>query len=430
MVTAHEYNFDGIVGQTHNYAGLSPGNLASDANKGSNSRPRQAALQGLHKMKALADMGFRQGIIPPQERPDLRFLRAIGFSGSDANILTRAASDAPEMLAAACASSAMWTANAATVSPGADTEDARVHFTPANLISNAHRALESETTSRILRSIFRDERHFLIHDPLPTAPTFGDEGAANHTRFCADEDGPGVEFFVYGRVAAWDHDPEHRLARAPKRFPARQTLEASAAIARRHRLDPARTVFAQQNPEAIDRGVFHNDVVAVGHRTLLFHHEHAFTDSHRVVDQLRAAIAETCDADLMTIQVSDDEITLEEAVRTYLFNSQLLSPTRGGMVLIAPQECRESDDAAALIDRLIRSDSPITAVHYFDLRQSMRNGGGPACLRLRVTLTVARQKSHNLGSEESCRRAACGGRCDRWRRKTQSCCTQKGNRSI
>ena len=387
-MTAREFNFDGLVGQTHNYAGLSPGNLASAANAGAASRPREAALQGLRKMKALADMGFAQGVIPPQERPDVWFLRDLGFTGSDADVLARAAAEAPDMLAAACAASSMWVANAATVSPSADTSDGRVHFTPANLITNVHRAIEGATTTRILRAVFADERSFVVHEPLPAAPAFGDEGAANHTRLCASHGEPGIELFVFGRRASWDHDPEKRLTLAPKRHPARQTYESCAAIARRHGLDPGRVMLAQQRPDVIDRGVFHNDVICVGNGTLLLHHAEAFVDGERVIDELRARIAQACDADLMTVCVESDEISVEEAVRTYLFNSQLLTlPGGKGMVLVAPRECSESPAASAVIDRLIEGESPIVEAHHFDLRQSMRNGGGPACLRLRVVLS-------------------------------------------
>ena len=55
--------------------------------------------------------------------------------------------------------------------------------------------------TRVLRAIFADATHFTVHDPLPAAPQFGDEGAANHTRFVVAGDVAGVEFFVYGRHA-------------------------------------------------------------------------------------------------------------------------------------------------------------------------------------------------------------------------------------
>ncbi|MGE5105663.1 MAG: N-succinylarginine dihydrolase, partial [Betaproteobacteria bacterium] len=232
------------------------------------------------------------------------------------------------------------------------------------------------TTTRVLRAIFADETRFCVHDPLPAAPQFGDEGAANHTRFAVDIGTPGVEWFVYGRRGFGP-------GVAPARYPARQTGEASEAIARRHGLDPARVVFTQQAPEAIDAGVFHNDVIAVGEGTFLFCHERAFADRAATLDVLARAIGPRFCAQV----VRDDDVPLEEAVTTYLFNSQLLPRDDGRFLLVAAEECREHAATAALLDRLVRSGSPIAEVLTFDLRQSMRNGGGPACLRLRVPLT-------------------------------------------
>src|SRR5687767_9966439 len=241
---AHEVNFDGLVGPTHNYAGLSYGNVASTKNRQSVSSPRQAALQGLAKMKFLASLGLKQAVLPPHERPHLPTLRALGFEGSDAQVLDRVAREDPLLLASVCSSSNMWAANAATVSPGADTGDGRVHITPANLVTQFHRWIEPPTTTAILRAIFHDEKHFVVHDSLPAAAHFSDEGAANHTRLARAYDEPGLEIFVYGRRA---FDPS---APGPAKFPARQTYEACAAIARRHLLDPGRVVFLQQNPAA------------------------------------------------------------------------------------------------------------------------------------------------------------------------------------
>jgi len=264
-------NFDGLPGPTHNYSGLARGNLAAERNAQQVANPREAALQGLAKMRSLATRGYAQGVLPPHERPSVSALRALGFGGSDHEVIVAAGRDAPEILAACSSAAAMWVANAATISARADCGDGRVHFTPANLVTHFHRALEAPVTTRVLRAIFADEARFRVHDALPAAPQFGDEGAANHTRFAADVTAPGVELFVYGR-RGFASGP------APARFPARQTREASEAIARRHGLDAATTVFAQQRPDAIDSGVFHNDVIAVGNRQTLFCHERAFVD--------------------------------------------------------------------------------------------------------------------------------------------------------
>ncbi len=381
-MTAHEVNFDGIVGPTHSYAGLSHGNLASHRHGGDVSHPRRAALEGLAKMKRLADLGVGQAVLPPHERPDVAALRRLGFAGTDTDVLRGAAADAPVLLAACSSASAMWAANAATVSPGADTADGRVHFTPANLVSQFHRSLEPPTTAAVLRAIFPDEAHFAHHAPLPAAAAFADEGAANHTRLCVDHGSPGVELFVYGRVA---YDP----AVAPAgRFPARQTREASAAVARRHGLDPAAVAFVRQSPAAIEAGAFHNDVVAVGNGDVLLAHAAAFADGPAALDEVGRRFERLTGRPLTVVAVADDEVPLADAVRSYLFNSQLVTLPDGSAALVAPAECDEVPSARAFLTTLPdRTGGRVAAVHRVDVRQSMRNGGGPACLRLRVVLT-------------------------------------------
>lgn len=389
---AIEANFDGLVGPTHNYAGLSFGNVASANNANRVSNPREAALQGLAKMKALADLGYAQGVLPPQERPSVAMLRTLGFSGSDGAVIREAARTAPALLGAACSAASMWTANAATVSPSADTADGRVHFTAANLCSKLHRAIEHDTTSRVLRVAFGDASHFAHHDALPGWPSLGDEGAANHTRLCGAYGERGVEFFVYGR-------DDLSIAPAPRRFPARQTLQASQAIARLHGLAEDDVVFAQQHPDAIDAGVFHNDVIAVGNGNLLFCHAQAFVDQPAVLARLRERLAAR-GAELEVIEVSSDAVSLEDTVGSYLFNSQLLArppDAGGGMRLVVPQECRERTAVWRYLESLVADDGPIRELHVFDLRESMRNGGGPACLRLRVVLTEQERRATHAG---------------------------------
>jgi succinylarginine dihydrolase len=379
MPNALEMNFDGLVGPTHHYAALAAGNLASQAHGGSVSHPRRAALQGLEKMKRVAELGAPQAVLPPHERPDLAFLRCVGFCGSDSEVLARALRDSPTLLAAACSASSMWAANAATVSASADCRDGRIHLTPANLVTNLHRALEPAFTTRILRRVLPGRRVFTVHDALPAAPSLGDEGAANHLRLCAEHDGPGVEVFVYGQGGS----------SMPRRFPARQHLAASQAVARLHGLDPRRTLFVQQRPEAIDAGVFHNDVIAVAHRHLLLCHESAWVDQPRVLDQLRQMFQETCGRELHVIQVATAELSLADAVASYLFNSQLVDLNGGAMALFCPRECFERPQVRQVVDRLIdNADSPIGRVIPLDVRQSMHNGGGPACLRLRVPMAL------------------------------------------
>ncbi len=390
MMAKHavEANFDGLVGPTHNYAGLSWGNVASKSNVNAESNPKQAALQGLAKMKALADRGYMQGVLPPHERPHLPTLRALGFDGSDEQILQAAAKQTPAILAAVSSASTMWTANAATVSPSADTADHRVHFTPANLSAKFHRSIEYEVTGRALKAIFRDEQYFVHHSALPSVSHFGDEGAANHTRLCGHYGEPGVELFVYGQHAF------NQQAPAPLKYPARQTLEASQSIARLHGLSSRNTVFAQQNPAAIDAGVFHNDVIAVGNGNCLFYHELAFLDEARVLAEIRERLR---GGELEAINVTAAQVPLEDAVSSYLFNSQLLNSS-DGMLLVVPGECREVASVSRYLDELVASGGPITSVEVMDVKQSMRNGGGPACLRLRVVLNDEERHAINQGA--------------------------------
>jgi succinylarginine dihydrolase len=390
MAGAREYNFDGLVGPSHNYAGLSFGNVASFSNVKSASNPKQAALQGLAKMRALAARGFGQALLPPHSRPNFRLLRRIGFSGTDAEVLARAYRESPVILACAYSASPMWTANAATVSPSADSFDGRTHFTAANLNNKLHRADEHAQSTRTLRALFGDERHFAVHEALPSTPAFGDEGAANHTRLAASHGDKGVQLFVYGRV---EFDPS---APAPKRYPARQTLEASQAIARLHGLDASRTVFASQNPDVIDQGVFHNDVIAVGNGNVLFYHDQAFADETAVLGKLRAAL-DGVGAQLAPVRVDTRQVPVAAAVASYLFNSQLLTKPDGAMALVVPHECQENPAVARYLEQLVSGDGPIDELIDFDLRQSMRNGGGPACLRLRVALTDAEAAAMHQG---------------------------------
>lgn len=382
-----EANFDGLVGPTHNYAGLSVGNVASLSNAKNSSSPKQAAKQGLQKMKALHDLGMVQGVLAPQERPDVYTLRRLGFTGSDSEVISKAAKQAPAVFRAVCSASSMWTANAATISPSADTADGKVHFTPANLTNKFHRSLEPQTTGRILQAMFANPEHFAHHQHLPDNDHFGDEGAANHTRLCADYGKRGVELFVFGRYAFDQNKP------APKRFPARHTLEACEAVARLHGLSDEHVVYMQQNPDVIDQGVFHNDVIAVGNQNVLFYHQQAFVGSQAKLAELKQKFGNQ--SELFLIEVKDQEVSVQEAIKTYLFNTQVITLSNGEMAIIAPTECQDSPSVSAYLAELTGRGTPIKNVHYYDVKQSMRNGGGPACLRLRIALSEQERQAVN-----------------------------------
>lgn len=353
-----EINFDGIVGPSHNYAGLSPGNLAATRNAGHVAHPRAAALQGIAKMRANLALGLTQGILLPHPRPDHRWLAALATDYAHA---------APHLQARALSASAMWAANAATVSPAADSSDGRCHLTVANLMTMPHRSHEWPATLAQLRLAFADAA-FVVHEPIP-AP-FGDEGAANHMRLCAEHGAPGIEVFVYGEPGG--------------PFPARQHREASEAIARAHRLDPARTLFVEQSPAAIAAGAFHNDVVAVANERTLFAHEEAFADKAGFYTRLRALMPE-----VEIVEVPASRVSLDDAIRSYLFNAQLVSPPAGGQTLIVPGEARDNPRVWDWLQSHVAGNGPIRAVEVVDVRESMANGGGPACLRLRVVADSA-----------------------------------------
>ncbi len=385
MGEALEANYDGLVGPTHNYGGLSAGNFASERHSGDVSNPRAAALQGLAKMRALHDMGLVQGVLPPQERPSLPLLHAAGFSGSPRAMIEDAWRVDPRLVRNACSSAAMWAANAATVSPSADTADGRVHFTPANLVTMLHRSIEAETTQRALARAFPDPDHFVVHDALPHQRVFADEGAANHMRLCAGIGEPGVEIFVHGRDGY-----EHRRLRVP----VRHTRQVGEAIARRHGLADWRVAAVQQSDEALEAGAFHNDVVAVAHEDVIVCHEAAFADREAAL----AAIARASDGlfEPQVLEVAEAELALEDAIATYLFNSQLVrAPGADRLTLVAPAECEAHPDALAACRRLTEGNGPVGYVAFVDVRQSMNNGGGPACLRLRVVLTKAELAAAN-----------------------------------
>ena len=359
-----EVNFDGIVGPTHNYAGLSIGNRASAANAGGISRPRVAALQGVGKMRRLMTLGLRQGVFLPHVRPHVAWLRELGFDGGDSEVLAAAWSADRALVANAMSASAMWTANAGTVSPASDTADGLCHITPANLSTMPHRASEAEQTERQLRLAFADRRFFRVHRPVPAA--FGDEGAANFMRLASPSGRRAIEIFVYGEGRAGG-------------FPARQHRTASEAVARGHRLDPAHTLMVRQSDAAIAAGAFHNDVVAVANGHVLFAHEHAFADPAGLREAVHALMP-----DAVIIEVSADRVSLDTAIRTYLFNSQLVTMPDGDMALILPAEARENDHVWTWLTELVARETPIRRLEVVDVRESMRNGGGPACLRLRV----------------------------------------------
>ena len=361
-----EVQVDGLPGPTHHFGGLSTGNLASQAHAGFHSHPRAAALQGLAKMQFVMRLGVTQAWLPPLLRPDLAWLRRCGFTGSDSAVIT-AAMHEPQLLSIATSSAFMWSANCATIIPACDSADGRCHIVTANLQAMSHRAGEGEHRAAQWRALCAQIPSITVHDQLPPVSALGDEGAANHSRIVSD--GHVTHLFIYGRTAKSSNNT---------RLPARQTREASAAVARLTGLFEHSVIFIQQAPEAIDAGAFHNDVVMVGCGAHLLLHAKAWVDQAAILEHLR-----TRHPSLYVAQIDENELSLAEAVASYLFNSQLIN-TAQGIVLIAPKQAQQGR-AGNVIKRLC-DNGFLCQAHFFDLQESMANGGGPACLRLRLPL--------------------------------------------
>ena len=380
-----EVNFDGLVGPSHNYAGLSFGNVASARNAGATSSPRQAALQGIGKMRRMLDLGLVQGFLLPHDRPFTPWLRGLGFTGSDEDVCAAAWASNPALLTNILSASPMWTANAATVSPAPDTRDGRCHLSVANLSTMLHRSIEAEGTEGQLRLAFQDTKMFAVHDALPAKLT--DEGAANAMRLAASHSERGLEIFVYGLDDGG-------------KFPARQSRLAGEAVARRHGLSAGGQLHVQQSQAAIEAGAFHNDVVAVANEHVLFTHEQAFEARGKVLDLIRKQISS-----VEIIEAPADRVSLAEAVSSYLFNSQLVTLPGGDMALIVPAESRDTSSVWTWLNESVVGRTAISRIEVVEVRESMRNGGGPACLRLRVAMSesaLAAVDQRFLADEAKC----------------------------
>ena len=376
-----ECNFDGLIGPSHNYAGIADGNLASQQHKYQPSSPKKAALQGLHKMQLLAELGVPQAFLPPLLRPHLAFCQSLGFDIQQQNQLTQFAQQWPELLTAIWSASSMWTANAATYTPQLDSQDQLSHFTPANLFTNFHRQLETTQRAEQLAQIFSRDNGFVHHAPLPNHALFADEGAANHSRLCQTHNHAGMGVFAYGSDDEQPHN--HSLQVIP-----RQHRNASAAIINQHRC--RQFALLPTLPRAMNAGVFHNDVIMVANQQTILLHEAAYIDQIAHLQRLQSQF----DGDLTLAVVSEAELSLAQAVSCYLFNSQLLTLPGAQQLLLAPIECQTLPNAQKVIQKWLTQDI-IQQVQFIDLSQSMHNGGGPACLRLRVVLSAEQMSNIN-----------------------------------
>lgn len=453
MTSLIEVSLEGLPGPTHHFGGLAYGNLHAMAHAKTESSPKRAALESLAKMSLLLKLGVEVLFMPPQLRPNGAFLSDMGFRGSLMEQLQRAYNDAPTLFLASLSSSFMWTANAATITASCDSQNGKVHITPANLLSQIHRATETATVARFFETYIASE-NVIVHPPLP-AP-FADEGAANLIRL-EDSDGQGHYLFAYGRSLV------ETLAQ-PQKFPARQTREACEAIVRRHGLSPNRVQYVQQHPDAIDAGVFHQDVVAFGHQGTLVAHERAYgplcsaspnkegerffqgaspLEPHQGTRSLeipKGALplgtpegasllgsrgqgaapqgepeGAALGSDLpfpgeglgmgprmvsttarhpntllgpgfKTVEIPEKEIPLADLVASYLCNGQIITDRDQRRIFLAPARCQHIPTVTQWLNQNITRFAD--DLRYIPVEESLKNGGGPACLRLRMPVTA------------------------------------------
>ncbi len=380
-----EANVDTLVGPTYSFGGLGQGNLASAISRGARSSPRRAALQGIDKMRRLVMHGVPQFVFPPHERPALSVLRGLGFEGDDQRVLETAFREAPALLTSALSSAFTWTANWGTVTGSAECGDGLVHCTVANLSASFHRSIEAETSKRLMTQLL-NQKWAIHHDALPAV--FSDEGAANQMVLGVAGQ-PNLNIFVYGRTL----DEGGRMTR---RFFPRQVREAWEVIARRHSLNQEAVFYVPQSARAIDAGVFHNDVIATAHRDLLIYHEWAF-DTDVDFDKNVRKKAKTIGFGVRLVAISNDMLSIEESVRTYFFNSQLVDIHRDSKrwLWVLPGECADSEGALRAIDWVRERCPEIEALEFAPVTESMANGGGPACQRLRLPLNEVELASVN-----------------------------------
>ena len=371
MTYSGEINFDGLIGPTHNYAGLSQGNLASQKHFNQTSNPQAAALQGLDKMRIIMEQGIPQGFFLPHERPNLKTLRELGYGGTDEEVINRATKQAPVLLKNIYSASSMWAANAATFSPSIDSYDQRIHITPANLNSMFHRSIEPEFTKTQLQLMFGSIAQ--VYDPITHISGHGDEGAANHLRVSAQHLKPGFQIFVYGSSAF----------ESQQGVIARQAQEISQAVSTQHQLDPDRVLFLKQNDMAIKSGSFHNDIVSLANEEVFIFHQEAFADRvelERVLHHLKEHVK-----GFHALEILSEDISLDDLVSSYLLNSQLITVENNEMMMLLPEEVQNHSNCMQWLEK-IKSSSPIKHIEFVDIRQSMMNGGGPACLRFKTVV--------------------------------------------
>jgi succinylarginine dihydrolase len=381
-----EFNIDGLIGPTHHFGGLGVGNVASETNRNKIAHPKAAALEGLSKMRKLHELGIPQFYLPPPVRPNCRWMEAMGFRTNDPSDWRHCASQFPSLFSSSLSSSFMWMANAATCSSSVDTIDGLGRIVIANLAASLHRGQENLERHAQLRRLFQHVSTIEVIEALPSLVPLRDEGAANGMRFWNPTNHQGIYVFAFGernsnttQTATPAKESVH-----PHVYPSRQTSLASQLVARSLRIRDSRSLFVQQHPKAIDAGVFHNDVIATSHENFLFVHESAYVDQCNQLDRISETFRNQCGGKLGILVVTEEELSLSEAVSTYLFNSQIVTRSDGSWCMLCPIECLNSPAAVQVLRRVQHQESRLGAIEFVSLKESMANGGGPACLRLRA----------------------------------------------
>ncbi|RAP29346.1 succinylarginine dihydrolase [Candidatus Marinamargulisbacteria bacterium SCGC AG-414-C22] len=374
--------FDAVIGPTYHFGGLSFGNTHSMSHQQQRSYPKKTALEGLHKMQRVSQLGFKQYVLPPQPRQFLSLLKAFGLVGDSTTEIQQFYHDYPKQFSAIFSASAAWVANAFIATPSCDTASQRVHITPANLVSNDHRKLELCYTTQQLQQLFLDSDFFKVNQAVKQSCP--DEGAANMIRLGTLTQ--GFYLFVYN---VSQQDPCHT------RFPGRQSKEALSFIVKKHGINADRVCYLQQSFRAVDAGVFHNDVIAFGDQDVLVVHEHAYEDQSRMLGMLQDYYNRFYEKPLTIVEIAEKDLSLATAVTTYFFNSQFVKCPNDSYVLICPDTCKEDASIQRVITLLSAQLQAPLQVTYVSVSESLQNGGGPACLRGFVALTDSERHAMN-----------------------------------
>ena len=365
---AYEVYFETLPGMTHCY-------------EDEIANPKEAALQLLNKMKFLDSLGIKQVVLPPQEHPYMPLLKRIGFEGTTKDKLTSLKKAAPWLIPQICMSS---NHRNATVCPSIDSANSHLHFTPANQASSFMRSQDTEPTNRLLKALFKNPVFFEIHPPLPAVEFFYDEGAKNHFRFCKNYGSPGVQLFTFGK----SYQPSLTPLPFPEKIAARQSKEASEAITRLHRTYPGHNVFAFQNPNAIDLGTSHSDLLAISNQNLLLIHSRALWKQSDIIKQLKKLVADVSGTELTVIEITEKQLALKAALESHFFNSQIITLSDNSMTLISSNTCKEFE-SGFLKEILEDNDNPIGSIHFVDLSEINKKGGGPASTCLQVVMNAS-----------------------------------------